>query len=94
MARKRLVDQPRQQLVEQVSHICMWTNQEEQLGRQTTQPRFQGGIIKPQNLSLKKPVGVVVAGETPSYTGESIGETQRVLECTQPTHLGVSTRRA
>ena len=45
-------------------------------------PGFQCGEIKPQNFSLKKCVGVVVAGETPSLTGEFIGETPRVLECT------------
>ena len=50
--------------------------------RQTPQPR----VIqkrKPQKLWLQKPVGVAVAGETPSLTGECIGETHRVLECTQ-----------
>ena len=46
-------------------------------------PGFKHGEIKPQNLWLKKPVGVEVAGETPSLTGEFVGETHRVLECTQ-----------
>ena len=46
-------------------------------------PGFQHWEIKFQNLWLKKSVGVVVAGETPSLTGEFIGETHRVLECTQ-----------
>ena len=45
-------------------------------------PGLQCGEIKLQNLSLKIPVGVEVAGETPSLTGEFIGETHRVLECT------------
>ena len=31
----------------------------------------------------KKPVGVVVVEETPSLTGEFVGGTHRVLECTQ-----------
>ena len=31
-------------------------------------------------------MGVTVAGETPSLTGEFVGKTYRVLECTQ-THL-------
>ena len=44
---------------------------------------FQRGEIKPQDLGLKKPVGVEVAGETLSLTGEFVGETHRVLECTQ-----------
>ena len=39
--------------------------------------------MKPQNLSLKKPVGVDMAGETPSLTGEFAGETHGVLEHTQ-----------
>ena len=46
-------------------------------------PGFQHGEIKPQNLLLKTPVGVEVAGETPSLTGEFLGETYRVLEGTQ-----------
>ena len=40
-------------------------------------PGFQRGEIKPQNLRLKKPVGVEAVGETPSLTGEFIGETHR-----------------
>ena len=46
-------------------------------------PRFLCGEIKPQNLWLQKPVTVAVAGETPSLTGESIGEAPGVLEHTQ-----------
>ena len=46
-------------------------------------PGFQRREIKLQNLWLKKPMGVEVAGETPSLTGEFVGETHRVLECTQ-----------
>ena len=35
---------------------------------------------------MKTPVGVEVAvGEMPSLTGEFVGETHRVLECTQTT---------
>ena len=32
---------------------------------------------------MKEPVGVAAAGETPSLKGEFVGETHRVLECTQ-----------
>ena len=47
-------------------------------------PGFQRGEIKPQSLWLKIPVGVEAAvGETPSLTGKFIGETHRILECTQ-----------
>ena len=46
--------------------------------------RFQCGEIKPQSLCLKIAVGVEAAvGETPSFRGEFLGETHRVLECTQ-----------
>ena len=38
---------------------------------------------KASNLPLKTPMGVEVAGETPSLTAESTGETHRVLERTQ-----------
>ena len=76
---------PRWQLADQQSHIPMQTNQEEQLGSKTdcTNPGFQHGEIKPQNLWLWKPVGIAAVGETPSLTGEFIGETHRVLEGTQ-----------
>ena len=46
-------------------------------------PRIQCGEIKPRNFSLKKPVGVESVGETPSLTGEFVGETHRVLKHTQ-----------
>ena len=46
-------------------------------------PGFQGGEIKPQNLLLKKPVGVEKVEGTPSLTGVFTGETHRVLESTQ-----------
>ena len=46
-------------------------------------PGFQHGERKPQNLWLKKPVGVEAAGETHSLPGEFAGETHRVLECMQ-----------
>ena len=62
------------------SHICMWVYWKEQLGSKTG---FQWGEIKPQNLWLKKPVGVQAAEETPSLTGELIGETHSVLEYIQ-----------
>ena len=79
------------------SHIRMQINQEEQLGSETDRAT-QGSRweIKLQNL-IETPVEVEAAGETPSLTGESVGETHRVLEHTQthpPTHPGISTRRA
>ena len=40
-------------------------------------PGFQRGEIKPQNLRLKTPVGVEAAEETPSLTGEFVGEAHR-----------------
>ena len=46
-------------------------------------PGFQHGLIKASKLLTEKTCGVVAAGETPSLTGEFIGETQRVLQCTQ-----------
>ena len=58
--------------------------------RQTAQPHVPVGN-KPQNLWLQKPVGVVAGGDTPSLTGEIIGETHRVLE---PTYPRISARRA
>ena len=51
-------------------------------------PGLQCGKIKTQILWLKKSVGVLAVGETPSFTGEFTGETHRVLECTQATSLG------
>ena len=51
---------------------------------QTAQPRVPGWGNKVSNYWLKSPVGVeVAAGETPSLTGEFLGETHRGLECTQ-----------
>ena len=52
-------------------------------------PGLQCGEIKPQNLSLETPVGVEAAEEeTPSFTGEFVGETHRGLECAQAHPLG------
>ena len=80
-----LEDEGRQWLVEQVvPHLCV----DKPRGK-TGQPDrpsnlgFQCGEIKPQNLWLKKPVTVEVAGETPSLTGELNGETHRGPECAQ-----------
>ena len=53
-------------------------------GDRPNNPGFQGGEIKPQNLSLKKPVRVAVAGEIPNLTGEFTGDTHKVLELTKP----------
>ena len=49
--------------------------------RQTGNPGLQQGN-EASNLSLKTPVGVAGSGEIPSLTGESVGETCRVLERT------------
>ena len=46
-------------------------------------PGFQHGLIKASKLLTEKTCGVVAAGETPSLTGEFVGETHRVLGCTQ-----------
>ena len=60
----------------------MQINQEEQLGSETdcATQGSRAGKRKPHNLWLQKPVGVAAAGETASLTGESVGETHRVLE--------------
>ena len=52
-------------------------------GDKPQKPGLQLGEIKPQNLWLKKPVGLEETGETPSLTGEFIGETYRALKHTQ-----------
>ena len=55
---------------------------------------LQLGEIKPQTTELKTPVRVVVAtGETPSLTGEFVGETHRAQEHTQTHTMGSSTRK-
>ena len=59
------------------------------LAEPTVQPRAPARGNKASNLWLKTPVGVeVAAGETPSLTGEVIGETHRGLECAQAHPLG------
>ena len=75
------------------SHIYMQINQEQQLGNKTdcATKCSRTGKRKFQNLWLYKAVGVVVVRETASFTGESIGGTHGVLECTQT--QGISTRR-
>ena len=51
-------------------------------------PEFQSREIKPQT-SDENPLGVEeAAGETPSLTGEFVGETHRGLERTQAHPLG------
>ena len=75
----------RRQLADQVAphlHECKLrgtTGEQDRLHNQG----FQYREIKPQNLKLKKPVGIEAAGENPSLTGEFIREIHRVLECTQ-----------
>ena len=65
------------------SHICMWINQEEQLGSKTdhtTQvPVWGNKASKPLAVKI---YGIEAMGETPSLTGKFIGETHRDLECT------------
>ena len=58
------------------------------------QPRGPVQVNKASKPLTGKPVEVEAAGETPSLTGEFVGETHRVLEGHKPTHLGISTRRA
>ena len=56
-------------------------------------PGLQLREIKLQT-SLKTPVGVgAAAGETPSLTGEVVGETHRDLECAQAHPLGNQQQR-
>ena len=44
-------------------------------------PGFQHRELKTQNHRLwKRSVGIVAVGETPSLTGEFVGETHRVLK--------------
>ena len=75
----------RQQLVEwEVPHLCA----DKSGGTAGERDRlcntgFQCGEIKPQNLWPYSSVGVVVEGETPSLTGDFVGETHRTLEYTQ-----------
>ena len=57
--------------------------------KQTTQPRALARGNKASNLWWKTPVGVgVTAGETPSLTGEVLGETHRGLGHAQVHPLG------
>ena len=57
-------------------------------GRQRN-PGLQHRGNKASNLRLKMPVGVgAAAGETPSLTGEVVGETHRGLKCAQAHPLG------
>ena len=71
-------------------HIRAKINEDEQRGaEQTTQPWAPAQGNKASILLLKTPVGVgAAAGETPSLTGEDIGETHRGLECAQAHPLG------
>ena len=56
---------------------------------QTSQPRAPAQGNKASNLWFKTPVGVEAAvGETPSLTGEVVGETHRGLEHAQAHPLG------
>ena len=66
----------------------MQVNREEQLGSETDpQPRVPSQGKKASDPLIENTCGVELAvGETPSHTGEFIGETRRVLEHTQ-THL-------
>ena len=57
-------------------------------------PGFQCREIKHSKPLTEKPVGIEAVGEIPSLIGELVGETHRVLDCTQNQPPGVSTRRA
>ena len=71
-------------------HTRAQINQDEWRGaKQTTGPRVPAWGNKASDLSLKEPVGVGAAiGETPSLTGEVVGETHRGLEHAQAHPLG------
>ena len=56
--------------------------------RQTMKPRFSAQETKDSKPLAVKPVGIMKAGETPSLTGESIGEAHGVLGYTQTHTLG------
>ena len=66
----------------------MWTNKEEHLGCQITKPKTPTLEKKASKPLAVKTCEAVVVGETPSLTGESIGETHRVLERMQTHPLG------
>ena len=73
------------------SNICVRINQEEQLGSEidyTRVPIKEKKASKTLTVKTCGMLGVVMAGETPSLTGEFIGETHRVLECIQIHPLG------
>ena len=67
------------------SHICMWISQEEQLGSEAHLTAQDSSVGKE---SLKTSSCKNWRGETHSLTGEFLGETHRVLECTQTHPLG------
>ena len=77
-ARWCLVDWARWRLVDQVVPHLHADKPRGTTGEQETphNPGFQRGEIKPQNLRLKKPVRVSVVEETPSLTGEFVGDPQ------------------
>ena len=66
------------------SHSFMQKNWEEQLGSETDHTT-QGSSAGKESLKplAVKTCGLTVVGETASLTGEFVGETHRVLECTQ-----------
>ena len=64
--------------------VHRYTRRNSRGAKQTVQPRAPARGNKASNLWLKTPVGVeAAAGETPSLTGEFIGETHRGLERAQ-----------
>ena len=72
-----------------MSHTHTWISWGEQLGSETDHAT-QGSSSEKESLNfwMEKPVGLAAAGETPSLTGEFLGETHRGLECTQTHPLG------
>ena len=57
-------------------------------------PGIQHGKYEASKPLTVKTCGVAAVGETPSRTGEFVGETHRVLECTEAHPSRISTRRA
>ena len=60
--------------------------------RQAVKPRVSVQETKESNLlAVKKYVGVVAVGETPSHTAEFTGESHRILNVYKLTHMRIST---
>ena len=62
--------------------------------KQTAQARVPVQETKASKPLTENPREGAEVGETPSLTGEFVGETYWVLECTQNLLSGINTRRA